>query len=328
MKLRYVFRKRLAPYNSIEELFHSIISQVAQTAATTRHELTYSGASPKTLYKNCSGFKKEKDSIVHITGDVHYIALCTGRQTILTIHDIGSALKGSVFKRFYINLLWFWLPALFVKRITVISEFTKQQLSQKIPFAKHKIRVIYNPANPLLTYSPKPFAAQRPTLLFVGTKPNKNLERSLKAIEGLSCKALIIGPLSEVQTTLLERLNIDYEHKENLSFPEVVACYKRCDLLCFASLYEGFGMPIIEAQASGRPVITSNIGAMKEIAEGSALLVDPYDVQAIREGILKIIEQHTLRTELIDAGLKNVTRFQLDNITKNYMELYNEVMAS
>lgn len=310
MKISYIFRKRLKQYNSIEELFYTIKEEVSKKYTTQTIELPYSGASLNVLYKNMTRFIRPKSSVAHITGDVHYMGLLTRGKSVLTIHDVDSARKGSFLKKLYINMFWFWLPALCVSRITVISEFTKQQLSKIIPFAKHKIRVIYNPVNPLLAFSPKDFETKKPVILFVGTKSNKNLERSFKAIEGISCKALIIGSLSEAQINLLKTHEIEYENKVNLSFIQVVDCYKNCDIVCFASVYEGFGMPIIEAQTVGRPVITSDIGAMKEIADNSACLVNPYDVDAIKKGLLKIIENTTYREKLVASGLENIKRFQ------------------
>ena len=84
-------------------------------------------------------------------------------------------------------------------------------------------------------------------------------------------------------------------------------------------------MPIIEAQSVGRPVVTSNLGAMKEVAEDSALLVDPFDITSIRSGILSVIENEALRNLLIEKGLNNVQRFSTKSIAKEYMKIYNEL---
>ena len=95
----------------------------------------------------------------------------------------------------YVRLFWFWLPALFVKKITVISEFTKQQLTAIIPSFAHKITVVYNPVHP--KYSPiLKILIVTPTILLLGTKSNKNLERSLQAIKDIPCKVVIVGSLS------------------------------------------------------------------------------------------------------------------------------------
>jgi len=323
--ITYIFRKRLPHYHSIEVLFFSIDEQLSKKNQTDKIELDYSGASPMVLLKNLLGFKKDRERLYHITGDVHYMALHTGRTTILTIHDVKSATQGHFLKQFYIRLFWFWLPAFLVKRITVISEFTKHELVNIIPFAKKKIQVVHNPVNPMLKAAPFTFNTAMPNILLIGTKPNKNLERSFEALKNIPCQLTIIGRLSENQLMLLKKFEIDFVNKLNLNFDGVIECYKNCDLLCFASTYEGFGMPIIEAQAVGRPVVTSNLGAMKEVAADCALLVDPFDVDSIRCGINKIIGDPNLRHTLIQKGLENVERFSIRVITDNYIDIYNEL---
>jgi glycosyltransferase involved in cell wall biosynthesis len=107
-----------------------------------------------------------------------------------------------------------------------------------------------------------------------------------------------------------------------LTDEELVAAYRRCDMVVFASLYEGFGLPILEAQATGRPVITSNFGAMREAAGDGALLVDPYSVEEIRAAILRIKNEPGLREELVRKGRENAERFRADAIALEYAQIY------
>lgn len=326
-KITYIFRKPNTKYYSIESLFHNISNRVANHYKIDILKLEFSGGDFKSLWLNLKNFKREDNNIYHITGDVHYMAMVTGKKSVLTIHDIKSALQGNFFKKFFIRLLWFWLPALLVKRITVISNFTKNELKSIIPFAKSKIHVIHNSVNSNFKFDPYLFRSEKPHILFMGTKSNKNLERSFEAIKDMSCKAIIIGKLNEAQINLLDQLKLDYENKFNLTFEEIVSCYKHCDLVCFASTYEGFGMPIIEAQVTGRPVITSDFGAMKEVSNNSALEVNPYDVESIKQGVLKICNDGPFRTQLITNGLENIKRFQPDYIANQYIELYKEILS-
>src|SRR5690606_9360053 len=133
--INYISRQRLPQYNSIEELFESLQSEIRKNFRIKKTEMPATGGDPSTIFKNIKSFNPDKTDINHITGDVNYMALATGKNTVLTVHDIKSALHGNIFRRFYILLLWYWLPALFVKRLTVISEFTKKELSKVIPFA-------------------------------------------------------------------------------------------------------------------------------------------------------------------------------------------------
>ena len=106
---------------------------------------------------------------------------------------------------------------------------------------------------------------------------------------------------------------------------ELVEAYRRCDMVVFASLYEGFGLPVLEAQATGRPVITSNISAMPEAAGDGALLVDPYSVEAIRAAVLRIKNEPQLREQLVRKGLENVGRFRAAAVAERYAEVYRRL---
>ncbi|WP_179333435.1 glycosyltransferase family 4 protein [Winogradskyella costae] len=326
--ITYIKRKPQKQYHSIETLFSNIKVEVSKLYRTELVCTKSSGGSPLILLKNLLAFKRDKNNIYHITGDIHYMAFVTGKRTILTIHDIGSALQGTLFKRLYIKLFWFWFPAIFVKRITVISEFTKKELEQIIPFAKEKIKVIYNPVGKDYIKNVYKFNTIKPTILCLGTKSNKNLERVFVAVTNLNCQLHIIGVLQPQQIVKLEKLKIQYRNSVNLPLNGIVEAYKNCDMLCFPSTYEGFGMPIIEAQSIGRPVLTSNIGAMAEVSNDSACLVNPYDSLEIKKGINQIILDKEYRDNLIEKGFENIKRFQLNRIVKQYNDLYKELSVN
>jgi glycosyltransferase involved in cell wall biosynthesis len=96
------------------------------------------------------------------------------------------------------------------------------------------------------------------------------------------------------------------------------------DILVFPSLFEGFGMPIIEAQAMGTPVLTSNLSSMPEVAGDGALLVNPYSVNDIKDGVLKLIEDSSYRSRLIENGFRNCQKFNSKEIANQYYELYKQ----
>lgn len=323
--IRYILRKPNPKYFSIENIFFGLEKYLKNEFNTKQLVLKFSGATPQIIIKNIVSFKRDNSCVYHITGDVHYMAIITGKKTVLTIHDVGSANSGRFLKRLYIKTFWFWLPALFVGRITVISEFTKNELSKIIPFAKSKIRVVPNYVDP--QFKPAaPHSNRYPTILFVGTKPNKNLEVSLEAIKDIACEIIIIGELSEKQNVLIKSLKLNVINRSNITRQEVLQSYIECDMVCFASTYEGFGMPIIEAQAIGRPVITSDFGAMKEVAKESACFVNPYDKKSIKLAVLKIIEDNDYKKELIKLGLENCKRFKIEQIAEDYNKIYKELI--
>jgi glycosyltransferase involved in cell wall biosynthesis len=322
--ITYIFRHPSPRFNSIENVFNAIFPYIEKERTILKENVPKHETSILNLIRNCFFIRKKViDGICHITGHNTYLGLVSGKNTILTIHDIGSAFNGSKLRDYIIANLWFRCPFSKVKIITVISQFSANEIIRRFPKAEKKIRVIHNPVDDRFQYNSKKFNECEPLILCVGTKKNKNLERTIKAITGLRCRLAILGILSKEQKQLLDSNYISYTEYSKLSLNEVTELYKLCDLLVFASTYEGFGMPILEAQATGRPVITSNIGAMAEIAGGSAELTDPYAVSSIRNGILKVINDKALRERLLVKGLENVEKYRAAKIAEKYLELYN-----
>ncbi len=188
-----------------------------------------------------------------------------------------------------------------------------------------KIKVIYNCLSPLFQSSPKPFNKEKPLILHIGTKENKNLTNLIKAVNGLTIKINIVGELNTEQKLLLTENQVDFNNFQNVSDEQLFSLYRECDILSFISTYEGFGLPIIEAQSVGRPVITSNLSSMPEIAGEGALLVNPHSIESIHDGIKKVINDDIFREKLILKGHENIKRFDPENIAYQYLQLYKEV---
>jgi glycosyltransferase involved in cell wall biosynthesis len=210
--------------------------------------------------------------------------------------------------------------------VTVVSEATKKDLLKYVRCKPEKIKVIPSFVSSRFKAFPKTFDLKKLTILHIGTAPNKNLERLIMAIAGISCHLYLIGKLSKAQFFLLKKYNIDFTNKFNTSDEEVLEAFRVCDLVCFVSTLEGFGVPLLEAQATGRPVITGNLSAMPEVAGGGALFVNPFDVNSIREGIICIISNAELRNRLIEAGFENVKRFPLATTVNGYLEVYLKLL--
>lgn len=266
--------------------------------------------------------------INHITGDVHYLVLLLKkRKTLLTICDLVVVNRLQGIRRILFNFFWYRLPIQRSCMVTVISNFTKKELLEYFNFDPQKIRVIHVPVSEEFKPSPKVFDSKKPVILQVGTGPNKNLKRVALALRGISCHFRIIGKLTNSQCDEMKGLGIDFSWVSDLEDWEIVDEYRSCDILVFASLYEGFGLPIVEAQATGRAVVTSHSEPMTEVAGKAACFVDPYDVESIRKGVRKVIQEQVYREKLIQQGYENVLRFRPKTIAEQYVKIYNEILS-
>jgi glycosyltransferase involved in cell wall biosynthesis len=262
----------------------------------------------------------------HITGDVHYLATgLEGRRTLLTIHDCAGLERMRGLKRMMFLWGWYVLPMRLAGMVSVVSESTRRELVRHTKCNGSRIRVVHNCVGGEFVFAPKQFNETEPRILAVGTGGNKNLERTISALAGLKCRLQVIGKLSGQQRGLLKEHRVRYTNMVNATSGEVAQAYRDCDLVVFASVYEGFGLPIIEAQATGRPVVTSDWLSMPEVAGAGACLVEPFDAGAIRSGLERAIHDAGYRRHLIGAGLENVKRFGARKIAGQYAELYREI---
>lgn len=265
----------------------------------------------------------------HVTGDVHYLTYFMHRaRTVLTIHDCVALTTATGFRRWALWFFWFWLPLRRSAAIVVISETTKQELMAHTKCPESRIVVIHNSVSKEFAPCPRRFDAQVPRILHIGCTPNKNLERHAAALSAIACRLVVVGSMTPSQRQTLARHGIDYVSRSDLSRFQLLAEYQECDMLLFASTYEGFGLPIVEAQAVGRPVVTSNTSSMPEVAGDAAILVDPFDVESIRRGVLQVIHDADHRNDLVRRGFENAKRFQSEQVAQRYADLYDCIYAN
>lgn len=275
---------------------------------------------------NAWNARRNQSGINHVTGDVNFLAIGLNRKkTILTHHDASFLHRTSGIKKAILRLFWLQLPVMRCAYVTTVSDATKQDLLDHIRCDPKKVIVIHNAISRDFKPSPKPELGSPPRLLQIGTAANKNIERLFEAIAGLDCQLTIIGKLTGSQRKSLEEKQTRFTNLIDLTDAEVQEQYRLADIVTFASTIEGFGMPILEAQAIGRPVVTSNCSSMPEVAGDTACIVDPFDSQSIRSGIEKIIGNHVYREKLVKLGHENVQRFDRANISSQYFELYRLV---
>jgi glycosyltransferase involved in cell wall biosynthesis len=226
-------------------------------------------------------------------------------------------------------LQWFWiiLPVKRVAVVTTISASAKQELLKYVRISPDHIKVVYVPISSAFSPSLKIFNKEKPTILQVGTKPNKNVARLAEALSGINCRLDIIGDVNEQLALVLKNSGVEYTASKNLSPQAIVDRYHQADILAFVSTYEGFGMPIVEANAVGRVVVTSNVLSMPEVAGNAAHLVDPFDVKSIRQGILQVMENDAYREKLIANGFENRKRFSASHIAEQYSAIYRSLYS-
>jgi glycosyltransferase involved in cell wall biosynthesis len=282
------------------------------------------------MIKNLIFFRRAKADVYHVTGDSHYISLILPpRKTVLTIHDLRFLHTRKGLRRYVLKKILLDLPLKRLKYITAISEATRKEILAQTDCGADQIRVIENPLDEIFeTDGKKEFNEASPNILQIGASPNKNLFNLILAIEGLNCHLTVVGKLSDEIKNLLREKGIRFENKFGLDEQAVKCEYQKADLVSFCSSYEGFGLPVIEAQAMQTPVVTSDISPLKEVAGGAAVLVDPLDYKSIREGILQIVGDSDMRENLREKGLKNIQRFRPRPIAAQYEALYREVIKN
>ena len=314
---------------SIEKLFAATRAALPPEVKTSVFKCRFPGRGFLKRFFNALEAVLYQGDINHITGDVHFLTnFLKKRKTILTIHDCGTLERLCGLKKKLFLFLWYWLPVKRSALVTVISDSTKRELLRYVNIKESKIRVIPDCVFPVFQKNPKPWNTDKPVILQVGISINKNIPRVAKALAGLRCHLRVIGQLGGENVVALENNNIDYSSVAGISDKEMAKEYHNADMLIFVSTNEGFGLPIVEAQATGRPVVTSNISSMPEVAGDAACFVDPHDVADIRRGILRIIQDRVYREKLVELGFKNVERFKPERIAGQYVAVYETLLKN
>lgn len=311
---------------SVEFIFEDIRSRLKDDIhAKVAYSTFESSGLFKRLYNVTEAFFRQSD-VNHITGDINYLGLLFSRgRTIQTILDCVHMTKSTGLKHKVLKLFWLTIPVRQSKFITAISNSTKNEILKYVPCDPDKIKVIYVAISENYKPNHKEFNSVQPRILQIGTAPNKNIPRLIEALEGIPCTLEIIGKHNIEYEQMMKDRRIAFEYRWGLSDDQMLQRYNAADIITLTSTYEGFGMPILEGQAIGRPVITANVYSMTEVAGNAAYLADPYDVQSIRQGILKIIHDEDYRRTLVEQGFENVKRFDALKIARQYLDLYREV---
>ena len=326
-EITFYYRKprRVGNY-SVEFIFRDVSerlkNQIKSYSAISAYE-------SKGLFKRiyiCLEAMFRQGDVNHITGDINFIGiLLKKKKTIQTILDCGQVHASKGMRQAVLKLFWLTLPVKRCRYVTAISTATKNEILKYVRCDPDKIVVVPVAISDSFRRMDKPFNKSNPRILQIGTAPNKNIERLIDAVKGLECVLIIVGKHNQEYEDRLKAGQMNYQYLSGLSDEEMKDQYYQSDILVLPSTYEGFGMPILEAQAVGRPVLTAHLSSMPEVAGDAACLVDPYQVEEIRNGILKIISDDAYRNELIEKGFENIKRYNPEKIATEYFELYKRI---
>jgi len=233
-------------------------------------------------------------------------------------------------------------------RIITVSYNSKRDLVDYFSVPPSRIEVIYNGVSP--RFHPRiearereriaeKYSLPRPYLLFLGgEKPHKNVQGVVRAFAEairrtpLSHALALAGPLPK-NSARLEALIAALDLNERVCRPGVVeeedlpGMFAGADIFLYPTLYEGFGLPVVEAMACGTPVLTSATSALQEVAGGYAYLVDPMDVDAISRGIVALTTDGQLRSDLVELGKKRALDFSWDKAAERTLEVYRTALT-
>jgi glycosyltransferase involved in cell wall biosynthesis len=290
--------------------------------------------------------RRERPDVYHAP---HYVLPAAVRcRSVVTIHDCIHLM----FPQYLPNRAAYayarasmWAAARRSDRILTVSHASKRDILHLFNVKPEKIVVVYNAIDEHFSATPSDdyvarirerYQLDHKFVLYVGNiKPHKNLVRLIEAFSQLrrthdDLKLLIIGDEISKLPALRRAVHRHKLHKHvrflgYLKDDTLTVLYRLASVFVFPSLYEGFGLPPLEAMASGTPVVTSNVSSLPEVTGGAAVLVDPYDVDSIADGVRRILDDPQLAEGLRIKGLSRAREFSWERSVEKTQRVYREV---
>jgi glycosyltransferase involved in cell wall biosynthesis len=241
-----------------------------------------------------------------------------------------------------------WTAAHRSDRVLTVSEASKLDILRRFRVPADKVTVVYNAIDERLSHESTDEDVERvsvryqlkdPFALYVGNiKPHKNLERLIEAFHQLrqesafeTLKLVIIGDEISKYQGLRRAVHVHklHKHVRFLGFvplQTLSVLYRLASVFVFPSLYEGFGLPPLEAMYYGTPVVTSNVSSLPEVVGDAAMLVDPYSSESIADGMRRVLTDEHLRAFLRERGMARAREFSWERSVRRIREVYGEVM--
>lgn len=299
-------------------------------------------------YKLARSIRSE-GSVVHLPNqDFARYALFLNQPFIVTVHDLARCCfnfdRESVGEKILLNL-----DKRYIKRanqIIAVSESTESDLVKYLKIPESKISIIYNGVdhNIFKPYDVRPYHVRlrhRQYILYVGSeRRRKNLGRLFESFAALKqefpnlmlVKVGSPGRYKEFRSQTLKtlsRLGIteDVIFVDHISEKDLAYYYSSAALLAYPSLYEGFGLPPLEAMACGCPVVTSNISSLPEVVGEAGIMVDPNDTRSLVQAMRRVLTDSELRNSMVRKGLEQSKKFSWENTAELTLRVYNKVTS-
>jgi alpha-1,3-rhamnosyl/mannosyltransferase len=231
-------------------------------------------------------------------------------------------------------------------RVLTVSEASKRDLLRFFDISSHKVEVVPNAIEDLFWRDPPEAELARVRaeyqlngrfILFVGNlKPHKNVGRLIDAFARLRQRGVgdvslvVVGDDVSALPATQEAIRVHglAGHVRSLGYvpdPTLAVLYRLASVFAFPSLYEGFGLPVAEAMACGTPVVASNVSSVPEVAADAALLVDPLDVEAIADGLARVLTDDSFANALRERGPARAKRFSWERSVRRVRQIYGVV---
>jgi glycosyltransferase involved in cell wall biosynthesis len=280
----------------------------------------------------------------------HLLPRLKNAKTVFTLHDLIF----QFFPEYHLPLnRWFLVNAMphFLRHadaIIAVSECTKRDAIKFYPILQEKITVVYEGVNPALkpetdatviARAREHYAHNQPFLFFVSTiEPRKNIIALVDALRvlrarGFSQRLLIAGRPGWLYQATIDHLK-ETGMQDTVDFLDYVpdkdlpALFAACDAFVFPSLYEGFGLPPLEAMACGAPVIASNTSSLPEILGDAAVLVNPRDIGEIADAIERVISDAGLREALRAKGIAQAAKYSWERAARETLQVYERTVRN
>lgn len=259
------------------------------------------------------------------------------RNKVTTIHDITYVRYPHTYSNSFVLVYRALIPLVIKtsKHIFTVSEFSKKEISDFYHVKEEKLSVVYNAASDMFRkYEDNTLAEITYFMAVSSVKENKNFIRILEAFKRFStynkdAKLFIIGDIKSKKFKTVDVSNyIDNKHVKILgrvSDEDLIKYYSNAKAFVFPSLYEGFGIPPLEAQACGCPAICAKSSCLPEVFGDSVLYCNPLDVNSIFQDMKMLVENDSLRESLIEKGYDNVSRYSWDKSARQMSEILKQL---